>query len=104
MVVGLHDRRRHPHSRKEEQGPGSEREILGEDYTGIVICDCWRAYDFLAKAIIQRCWAHLLRKGKAPESVRGKHFYSRLCNMFAEIERFNASDPTDLQRVEKCQR
>src|SRR3989339_1556219 len=34
-------------------------EILGKDYAGIVVCDCWRAYDFLSNAILQRCWAHL---------------------------------------------
>ena len=87
---------------RKSRGQDPIRGILGGDYAGIVICDCWRAYDFLARAIIQRCWAHLLRKGKALESVRSRHFYSRLCGMFAEIERFNASDPTDLQRAEKC--
>ena len=35
-------------------------EILGKAYSGILVCDCWRAYDFLSKRSIRRCWAHLL--------------------------------------------
>jgi hypothetical protein len=84
---------------RKSRGQDPIRGILGGDYAGIVICDCWRAYDFLARAIIQRCWAHLLRKGKALESVRGRHFYSGLCGMFAEIERFNALDPTESREM-----
>ena len=49
--------------------------------------------------MIQRCWAHLLRKAKALESVAGRHFYGRLCKMFKEINAFNESNPTEVERI-----
>ena len=36
-------------------------EILGRDYAGVLVCDCWNAYGTLPNAVLQRCWAHLLR-------------------------------------------
>ncbi len=75
-------------------------EILGENYAGVVICDCWRAYNFLADtALIQRCWAHLLRKsGALCDTVAGKHLHEKLMALFDEIKTFNASNPTERQR------
>ena len=77
------------------------REILGKNYAGKVICDCAWVYNYLKKAAIQRCWAHLLRKAKALESVAGRHFYAKLCEMFEEIKKFNESNPTDKERVDR---
>jgi cell division septum initiation protein DivIVA len=75
-------------------------EILGESYAGVVICDCWRAYNFLADtALIQRCWAHLLRKsGALCDTVAGRHLHEKLMELFEEIKTFNATDPTERQR------
>ena len=53
-------------------------EILGLDYSGVVHCDCWRAYDILVHASLKRCWAHLLRKSKELMGVAGRHFHVRL--------------------------
>ncbi len=75
------------------------REILGKNYAGKVVCDCAWVYNYLKKATIQRCWAHLLRKAKALESVAGRHFYGRLCDMFEEIKRFNESNPIEAERI-----
>ncbi len=86
---------------RKSRGQEPLKEILGEDYMGKLICDCWRVYDFLKKAIIQRCWAHLLRKSKALVTVPGIHFHRKLDTMFKEINRFNDSKPTDEQRLEK---
>ncbi len=36
-------------------------ETLGENYTGKIHCDGWKAY---IGWVLQRCWAHLLRYGK----------------------------------------
>ena len=77
------------------------KEILGKNYAGKVICDCAWVYNYLKKAAIQRCWAHLLRKAKALESVVGRHFYGRLCDMFEEIKKFNESNPTEKERVDR---
>lgn len=76
-------------------------EILGKDYAGIVVCDCWRAYDFLKKAILQRCWAHLLRKSKELKSVAGKHFHKKISVLFDEIIKFNATEKSEKQRLRK---
>ena len=77
-------------------------EILGLDYSGVVHCDCWRAYDILIHAFIQRCWSHLLRKSKELLSVAGKHFHAKLKSMHEEIIEFNKTLPTEEQRQNKA--
>ena len=75
-------------------------EILGEDFKGIVICDCWRAYNFLNR--LQRCWSHLLRKAKKIENSQvAQNFYNKLKELFKEIKRFNAKERTPKARAEK---
>jgi len=77
-------------------------EILGKDYSGIVICDGWSAYQCLKNAIIQRCWAHLLRRAKEyKRDVVGKKIYKELKLMFEEIKLFRESNPDKEARQEK---
>jgi len=76
-------------------------EILGKGYSGIVVCDCWRAYDFLSNALLQRCWAHLLRKSKELKSVAGRHFHKKISTLFDEIIKFNSTEKSDKQRLRK---
>jgi len=85
------------------KGKGNKvlREVLGKNYRGKVICDCAWVYNFLKKAIIQRCWAHLLRKSKALLTVPGKHLHKQLEIMFKEINKFNELNPTEEQRIKK---
>ena len=84
------------------RGSNVLEEILGEYYAGTVICDCWRAYNFLQQANIQRCWAHLLRKSKdLCEYVAGKHFHDKLEALFDEIKQFNQSEHTQKERLVK---
>jgi len=73
-------------------------EILGKDYAGIAVCDCWRAYDFLSNASLQRCWAHLLRKSAELKNVSGKHVHTKLKALFEQIVTFNSTERTDRQR------
>jgi len=63
------------------------KEILGENYSGIIICDGWSAYSNYTQNI-QRCWAHILREAKyLNEKIPlFKMFYERLCEMFATIK------------------
>jgi len=80
-------------------------EILGKDYTGIVHCDCWRAYDYLTNATLQRCWAHLLRKSaELKTSVAGRHFHEKLTALFEGIKAFNAKDKTGEQRARRYEK
>ena len=62
-------------------------EILGENYSGIIICDGWSAYSNYTPRI-QRCWAHILREAKylTEKIPLFKIFYERLCEMFAQIK------------------
>ena len=84
------------------RGSNVLEEILGKYYAGTVICDCWRAYNFLADANIQRCWAHLLRKSEQlSEYVAGKHFHEKLVLLFDEIKQFNKEEHTLKVREQK---
>jgi hypothetical protein len=86
---------------RNSRGNNVLEEILGKDYAGIVVCDCWRAYDFLSNATIQRCWAHLLRKSAELESVAGRHFHKKLSELFGQIIKFNRKERTEKQRRQK---
>jgi hypothetical protein len=86
---------------RSSRGNNVLEEILGKDYAGIVVCDCWRAYDFLSNALLQRCWAHLLRKSKVFESVAGRHFHKKISALFDEIVKFNSTEKSEKQRLRK---
>jgi transposase len=84
------------------RGSNVLEEILGKDYAGTIICDCWRAYNFLVlTANIQRCWSHLLRKSKALISVAGIHLHEKLKELFEEVRQFNLSVHTVEERMKK---
>ena len=63
------------------------KEILGENYSGIIICDGWKTYSTFTNKI-QRCWAHSLREAKNlnEKFPLFKTFYKQLCKMFARIK------------------
>ena len=86
---------------RNSRGNNVLEEILGKDYAGIVVCDCWRAYDFLTCAILQRCWAHLLRKSAELKSISGRHFHRKLYSLFEQILKFNSKERTSKQRRQK---
>lgn len=83
---------------RNSRGNNVLEEILGKEYAGIVVCDCWRAYDFLSNATLQRCWAHLLRKSKELESVAGRHFHKKLSKLFEQIIKFNKKERAQQHR------
>jgi len=83
------------------RGSNVLEEILGKDYSGTVICDCWRAYNFLALANIQRCWSHLLRKSKELLSVAGRNMHDKLTELFDEIKRYNSTNHASEERLKK---
>ena len=83
------------------RGSNVLEEILGKNYSGSIICDCWRAYSFLEFANIQRCWSHLLRKSKELISVAGIHMHEKLKELFEEIKQFNLSFHTTEERRNK---
>ena len=48
---------------RKSRGEKVLKEILGEDFKGVVVCDGWKPYASFTRRI-QRCWAHLLREAK----------------------------------------
>src|SRR3989339_780663 len=86
---------------RSSRGNNVLEEILGKGYAGIVVCDCWRAYDFLSSAILQRCWAHLRRKSKILDSLAGRHFHKKLSTLLDEIIKFNSTEKNEKQRHRK---
>lgn len=89
---------------RNSRGNSVLEEILGKDYAGIVVCDCWRAYGFLSNAILKRCWAHLLRKSKELDGVAGRHFHQKLSALFDEIIKFNTIGKSEKQMLKKYAR
>jgi hypothetical protein len=83
------------------RGSNVLEEILGKDYSGTIICDCWRAYNFLVLANIQRCWSHLLRKSKELNSIAGKNIHNKLQNLFEGIKNYNSKNHSKEERLEK---
>ena len=90
---------------RHSRGSNVLEEILGKSYAGIVHCDCWRAYDYLECAALQRCWAHLLRKSaELKETIAGRHFHEKLTTLFEEIKKFNTKVQTTEQRLRKYEK
>lgn len=87
---------------RHSRGNDVPKDVLGEGFSGILVCDGWRAYDALKNASIQRCWAHLLRKSAdLNESASGRYTHHKLELLFARIQRFNAKSRSLQQRERK---
>jgi transposase-like protein len=48
---------------RKSRGKKVLKEVLGEGFEGVVVCDGWRSYPSFTDRI-QRCWAHLLREAR----------------------------------------
>ena len=62
------------------------KEILGDDWKGIVVCDGWKPYAIYE---VQRCWAHILREiyyicEWNPDSAAAKRLYDTLGSTYEE--------------------
>jgi transposase len=77
-------------------------EILGGGFRKVLVRDGWKPYNSLKRALVQRCWAHLLREAKELNHLEaGKHLYENLCQIFKEIKEFNEGNPSDEERRSK---
>lgn len=54
------------------RGRNSAEELLGSDFSGILITDRWSAYSWVETALRQICWAHLLRDFQKISERHGK--------------------------------
>ena len=84
----------------DSRGRDVVKETMGEDFHGPVIVDGWKAYSYLT--IIQRCWAHLIRKVDAFKSFgKGEELSDEIHAMFSELKKSLKSEDMDLRKSMK---
>jgi transposase len=90
---------------RKSRGKKVLKEILGEDFKGIIVCDGWRSYSNYTSRI-QRCWAHLLREAKClaeqiDEAKPLSEALHRLYSRFKDPPR-DRSSPDEVKRLVKA--
>ncbi len=86
---------------RESRGSDVPEEVLGEDFSGTVICDGWTAYPAFSDNL-QRCWAHILREAEdaAEKQPEGKPIYDSLKQLYVALQTRLESDLTVGERAE----
>ena len=86
---------------EKSRGGKVPKDILGEKWDKPIIVDGWKAY--WKYPIIQRCWAHLLRKVEAFEdkSDSGKQLSEDIHDCFKRLKEFLEKEPSMDERKEK---
>jgi transposase len=92
---------RYFHYRQTRSGTVAE-EVLGENFGGVVSCDCYVGYNRLL-AEKQRCWAHLLRDLQALQEEQADRpevvaWITQLRTLYAEAKAAPAGTPLQRQR------
>jgi transposase len=81
---------------------GSEvlEEVLGEEFTGIIVCDGHRSYSAYHSQL-QRCWTHLLRgtDSLSDDDTEAWGIYNQLFEIFDGLKEFVNTDPSPVQRI-----
>jgi len=75
-------------------------EVLGKNFTGIIVCDGHRAYPAFHSRL-QRCWTHLLRGADSLEKTDTEAWsiYEELQELFEGLKTFLDTEPTPFQRI-----
>lgn len=76
------------------------KEVLGENYKGILTCDGLKQYQKVVKNI-QRCWAHLLREAKfiaQKHEGQARITYSSLYELFKEMKKVTIKTPMEIRK------
>ena len=80
-------------------------EILGYNYSGIIICDGLSAYEEYTK-YLQRCWAHILRETKelAEKYDDAKPMHNWMKDLFGMVKSASVKDPPKKRQklYDKC--
>jgi len=76
------------------------REMLGETFDGVIVCDGHKAYTNYANNI-QRCWAHLLRQAEfaREKTAEAKPFYEALRALYWRLVEALESNPSMEERL-----
>jgi len=84
---------------RKSRGKDVLEEILGKNHKGPDIVDGWRAYDWIA--ILQRCWAHLLREVDdfLEASENGKKLSEKIHACYKALKEFLDKDPSMDERI-----
>ncbi len=85
---------------RKSRGKKVLKEILGEEYDGIIISDGWSSYATYVKNIapnseLQRCWAHILREADdlADKREEAKPIAKKLHKTYNNLTEFIGKDP-----------
>lgn len=75
-------------------------EVLGEEFSGIIVCDGHRAYPAFHSRL-QRCWTHLLRGTDSldEDDTEAWAIYQELQALFERLKMFLETEPTPVQRI-----
>ncbi|MFC6721589.1 IS66 family transposase [Natrialbaceae archaeon GCM10025896] len=86
---------------RESRGSDVPEEVLGEDFTGTIVCDGWTAYPAFSDDL-QRCWAHILREAKdaADQQKEGEPIYRALTQLYVALQIRLESDLAVRERAE----
>jgi transposase len=86
---------------RESRGSDVPEEVLGEDFSGTIVCDGWTAYPAFSDDL-QRCWAHILREAEdvADDHEEAEPIHRYLEQMYGGLQACLETDPTDRERAE----
>ena len=84
----------------DSRGMDMVKETMGDNFHGPVIVDGWRAYSYLT--IMQRCWAHLIRKVDAfKSSGNGMKLSDEMHSLFGKLKEALKSKDVDQGKAMK---
>ena len=85
---------------RQSRGKNVLREILGENFEGIIVCDGLKAYPNFTNRI-QRCWAHLLREADyaAEKCGEAKGLSKALHALYSRLVKALEDDPPPRERL-----
>lgn len=65
------------------------KQVLGENFKGVLNTDCYPGYDSVKADEKQKCWAHLLREAKqlSEHYTEGKRLYAHLKHMYSYVKK-----------------
>jgi len=87
---------------RKSRGKKVLKEVLGEGFKGVIVCDGWKSYpNFTSR--IQRCWAHLLREAKyrAEKIEEAKTLSEALHELYSRLNspREDRPPPDEVERL-----
>jgi len=93
---------------RKSRGKKVLKEVLGEGFDGIIICDGWSSYATYIKNVspeadLQRCWAHLLREAEdlADKVEEAEPVSENLHEVYENLTEFIGKDPPPDERKER---